>query len=106
VVLRDVTIEYVKDDPALKAEHRPLPAWGLTARNLNQFCLENVRLRSVEAQTRPAIILEKVRAVTIDGYRSTPHQGEGAAIVMNEVGSRDLRDVGWPPIQPTCNACG
>ncbi len=104
LVLRDISIEYGKDDPALKAEHRSLPAWGLTARNLKELHLENVRLSSVEPQTRPLMILDDIQSVSVDGLRSAPYSGDGASIVMNRVPQHEMHDIGSQLLEPRCTS--
>ncbi|MCX6629626.1 MAG: glycosyl hydrolase family 28-related protein [Candidatus Solibacter sp.] len=106
VVLRDINIEYTKDDPALKAEHRPLPAWGLTARHLKNLLFENVRLTALERDWRPMMILDDIEDVSVDGMRFPPTAGEGASIVMNNVRRQEIRDAGAALLDARCTALG
>jgi hypothetical protein len=102
VVLRDISIEYGKDDKTLKTEHRALPAWGLTARHLKDLLLENVRMTAVEQDGRPVMILDDVSKVSVDGLRTSPPVGDGAVIVMNNVPQQEIRDAGVSLLDPRC----
>ena len=102
VVLRDISIEYGKDDKTLKAEHRALPAWGLTARNLKELLLESLRMTAVEQDGRPFMILNDVSKVSVDGLRTSPPVGDGAVMVMNNVPQQEIRDAGVPLLDPRC----
>ncbi len=78
VCLRDVSLEFSgggKLDPtrsevrAPGVDARPLPAWGLYARNLESLELQNVRLSVARDDARPAIIAEHVGTLDLDGLR-------------------------------------
>lgn len=101
VVLRDINIEYGKDDKKLQAEHRALPAWGLSARHLKALQLDNVRLSALERDGRPMMILDDIEEVTVNGLRFPPTP-EGPSIVMNNVRQQDIRDAGAELIEPQC----
>jgi hypothetical protein len=101
VVLRDINIEYGKDDKKLPAEHRSLPAWGLSARHLQNLQLDNVRLTALERDGRPMMILDDIAEVTVNGLRFPPTP-EGPSIVMNNVRRQDIRDAGADLIEPQC----
>jgi hypothetical protein len=48
---------------------RPLPAWGLYVRNVTSLNLSNVRLDVLKPDSRPAIILDGVDGLDVDGLR-------------------------------------
>lgn len=73
---------------------RPLPAWGLFARRVEDLRLENVRLSSdVRAET-PPILCEDVRRMEVDGLRCPPG---GKPSILTRVESLTARDA-EPPL--------
>jgi hypothetical protein len=48
---------------------RPLPAWGLNARQVASLNLSNVRLDVEKEDARPAIILDGIESLDLDGLR-------------------------------------
>lgn len=104
VVLRDVNVEYSRDDPSLKAEHRPLPAWGLVARNLTRLLIENVRLSAAEPSGRPVLMAEDVEKLTLNHLRTVPQRGEEAALVLNRVQTEENLEVGGLVVTPRCSS--
>jgi hypothetical protein len=46
----------------------PIPAYGLYARNCRGLTLQNVRLEVSAAEMRPAVILERVEDVAVNGF--------------------------------------
>jgi hypothetical protein len=78
VSLRDVEVEFTGGGTAEQAaaqvksprvDARPLPAWGLYARNVKQLDLENVRLGAEKDDARPAVIAEDVETLAVDQLR-------------------------------------
>lgn len=74
VVLRDVSIEHAGGGTreqaamALKSppvDARPLPAWGLYARNVKRLELDNVRLRCATKDLRPLIACEGLEQLAL-----------------------------------------
>jgi hypothetical protein len=48
---------------------RPLPAWGLYARNVKRLDLENVRLGVENDDRRPSVLAEDVETLAVDQLR-------------------------------------
>jgi hypothetical protein len=78
VTLRDVDVEFTgggtEKDAAIEVKSpgvdaRPLPAWGLYARNLKQLDLQDVRLGVDKVDARPVMIAEDVGTLVLDGVR-------------------------------------
>jgi len=93
VCLRDVSMEFTGGgavDPARPevrapgVDARPLPAWGLYARNVQALQMENVRLGVVKDDARPALIAEHVGTIDLDTLKLP--RGALAPLVMNDVG--------------------
>jgi hypothetical protein len=94
VVLRDVQVEYaggrtawapeqVVEGPGVDA--RPLPAWGIYARNVEALTLEDVRLSLTSDDLRPAIIADRVDRLSLDGFKFTLVPGVSQPIVTTNV---------------------
>jgi hypothetical protein len=97
VVLRDVSAEFTGGGTAEQAarpvrspgiDARPLPAWGLFARNVGELVLDGVRLRLASADARPALRCQGVRRLALDGLRHDARPAPGAAgpLVLEDVG--------------------
>ncbi len=96
VAVRDATIEYAgggRADQAAKAvtrpgtDARPLPAWGVYARNVRKLTLGDVRLDVTEPDARPVIMAEQVAELELDSVKyPAPPQGT-TAIATNGVGT-------------------
>lgn len=78
VLLRNIQIEYsgggtdeLADRPVTGpgVDARPLPAWGLYARNVNTLTLEDVRLGVRNNDARPVLFAERVDSLTLDNTR-------------------------------------
>ena len=78
VSLRDVDVEFTgggtEKDAAIEVKSpgvdaRPLPAWGLYARNVKQLDVQNVRLRVEQDDARPVMIAERVGTLVVDDVR-------------------------------------
>ena len=100
IILRDITVEYTGGGraasplPAVKApgvDVRPLPAWGLYVRHVQNLELDQVRLRFEKPDTRPAFLLEKVGEAWFDqvSVRQTPETL--APLITTNVGKVHLR---------------
>jgi hypothetical protein len=96
VCLRDVSLEFTGGgviDPARTevrapgVDARPLPAWGLYARNVETLQLENVRLGVAKDDARPALIAEHVGTIDLDALKLP--RGGLAPVVLNDV--REVR---------------
>ena len=100
VVLRGATIEYRGGGQASQAKERvrgpgvdcrPLPAWGVYARNVERLTLEDVRLSLTGEDFRPVVMAEGVQRLDLDGLRFTPVAGVTQPLVTNSVESVFLR---------------
>ena len=94
LVLRDVQVEYSGGGKAWPAEQivegpgvdaRPLPAWGLYARNVQTLTLEDVRLSLASDDARPVLYAERVERLHLDGFKFTRVDGVTNALVTNAV---------------------
>lgn len=92
VVLRDVSMEFTGGGTPEQArmevrspgvDARPLPAWGVYARNVRNLIVENVRLTLQKEDARPAIRAEQVQAMTIDSLKYPA----GATLDLKDVGA-------------------
>jgi hypothetical protein len=76
VVLRNVQVEFAGGGSAWTnsavrgpgVDTRPLPAWGLYARNVERLTLEDVRLSLARDDTRPVVHAERVGQLTLDQF--------------------------------------
>lgn len=75
VVVRDANIEFTGGGKAWPVEQtvkgpgvdaRPLPAWGVYARNVERLTLEDVRLSVANEDQRPVIFADAVRELRLD----------------------------------------
>ena len=78
VVLRDVSVEFAGGGTAAQARQnarapgrgvRPLPAWGLYARHVEQLVCEDIRLSLAKADPRPVLVADDVKHLTLDNLR-------------------------------------
>jgi polygalacturonase len=78
VVLRNAAIEFAGGGTAEQGRQtvkgpgvdaRPLPGWGIYARNVQQFTVEDVRLSLAKDDLRPVIKAEGVERLTLDNLR-------------------------------------
>ncbi|MFI5379077.1 MAG: glycoside hydrolase family 28 protein [Tepidisphaerales bacterium] len=78
VTLRDVNLSFTGGGTAEQAklvvksppvDARPLPAWGLYARNVKHLDLQNVRLTLDAADARPMAICDGVDRLTLDTFK-------------------------------------
>jgi hypothetical protein len=76
VVLRNVHAEFTGGGNAWTnnavrgpgVDARPLPAWGMYARNVQTLTLEDVRLSLANDDLRPVVIAERVEHMNLDGF--------------------------------------
>jgi hypothetical protein len=103
VSLRDVSMTFVAGSDEAQAvrtaskpgvDVRPLPAWGLFARNVDRLDLDNVRLRLEGRDSRPAFIAENVRRLELDRLQF-PRE------LVQPIRLRDVRAVQTPTIAQT-----
>ena len=95
VVLRQATIEFAGGGTADQAkivvkgpgvDARPLPAWGVYARNVEHLQLEDVRLSVRNEDLRPAIAADTVGTLTLDNVRLAPTESVPESITAVRVG--------------------
>jgi len=95
VVLRDVRVEFAGGGKASQASEsvkgpgvdaRPLPAWGLYARNVQTLTLEDARFILTSDDLRPAINADRVDRLTLDGFKFTRVPGVTMPFVTTNVG--------------------
>ncbi len=97
VVLRNIHAEFTGGgSPASAAGNRargpgldcrPLAAWGLSARRVEQLTLEDVHLSLATPDSRPAIELEEVTRATLNGVRHAGAEGGTNGLSLRQVGS-------------------
>lgn len=94
VVFRNVTVEFDGGGKAEQAKQpvrgpgvdaRPLPAWGLYARNVERLTLEDVRLSLGSDDFRPVVHAEKVQTLTLDNVRYPKVAGVTEPVVTTNV---------------------
>jgi polygalacturonase len=99
VVVRDANIEFTGGGSTEQARQpvrspgvdaRPLPAWGIYARNVQDLTLEDVRLDIAKADLRPVLMADRVENLTIDNVRFPRVQGVSEPIVTRQV--RELKN--------------
>jgi len=80
VVLRNVRVEFDGGGTADDAKRqvrgpgvdvRPLPVWGLYARNLGQLTLEDVRFSLAKDDLRPVALVDRVQRLNLDNFQFT-----------------------------------
>lgn len=94
VVLQNVQVEFVggekpwPDDKFVRrpgVDVRPLPAWGLYARNVQYLTMENVRLSPASEDFRPVIQAERIEHFHLNNVNYPHVRGVSNAIVTKEV---------------------
>ena len=68
---------------------RPLPAWGLCARNVDTLQLVDIRLSCVKDDLRHAIVCDGVKHLTLDDVRFPRVAGAADPLVLEDVGHLD-----------------
>jgi len=101
VVFRNANIEFSGGGKAEQGKQlvrapgvdvRPLPAWGLYARNVERLTLEDVRLSVATDDFRPVIKAEKVQQLNLEGCKFTPSTEGKEPFVLTDVGKFTVRD--------------
>ncbi|MGO8702066.1 MAG: glycoside hydrolase family 28 protein [Limisphaerales bacterium] len=99
VVLRNVEVEYNGGGKAWPADQkvgapsvdaRPLPAWGLYARNVQTLSLQEARFSLSANDYRPVIKADRVERLDVSGFNYTPVPGVSEAVVTNSPGNGRL----------------
>lgn len=70
---------------------RPLPAWGVYARNVRQLTLEDVRLSLEKEDMRPVVMAEDVGTLTLDNVKFTGDPAVPKPLQTTNVGEIVLR---------------
>lgn len=95
VVIRNAQIEFAGGGTAAQAQQpvkgpgvdaRPLPAWGLYARNVQKLTLEDVRFSLAADDFRPVISADRVERLNLDGFKFTRVPGVAEPMVTTNVG--------------------
>jgi polygalacturonase len=94
LVLRNIHAEFTGGGEASQAHQavkkpsfdvRPLPAWGLYAKNVQQLTLEDVRLSLATDDLRPVVIADGVEKLRIDDFKYPALPGVPIAIFTTNV---------------------
>jgi len=64
---------------------RPLPAWGLYARNVQTLTLEDVRFSLSAEDSRPVVYADRVQQLILDDFKFPRVPGVAEPIVTNNV---------------------
>ena len=100
VVIRNANIEFTGGGKADQAKQpvkgpgvdaRPLPSWGVYARNVQQLTLEDVRLSLAKEDFRPAVMTENVGRLNLENFKYTRVPGVEQAVVTNSLGKLNIR---------------
>jgi hypothetical protein len=99
IVLRNVRVEFNGGGTTEDAKRqirgpgvdvRPLPAWGLYARNVEQLTLEDVRFSLAKDDLRPVATIDGVQRLNLDNFRFTHLPGVTEPLVTTNVGKLNL----------------
>jgi len=94
VALRNASIEFAGGGNAEQARQtvkgpgvdaRPLPAWGVYARNVEQLTLQDVRLSVARDDFRPVLLADRVERLSLDNLRFTRVPGVADPISLTNV---------------------
>jgi polygalacturonase len=94
LVLRNIHAEFTGGGETSQAHQavkkpsfdvRPLPAWGLYAKNVQQLTLEDVRLSLATDDLRPVVIADGVEKLRIDDFKYPALPGVPIAIFATNV---------------------
>jgi polygalacturonase len=105
VVFRNVSLEFTGGGTAEQAkapvtppgvDARPLPAWGIYARNVERLALEGVRLTCVTDDLRPAMAAADVQRIQFSDFRFTEVLAVKEPVVLTNVPAFDRK--GGDPI--------
>lgn len=108
VILRDVDLEFAgggkvnevsQDVRAPGVDARPLPAWGLYARNVQNLVLEDVRLTCRQPDQRPVMICEDVNDLTLDSFRFPSWRDRATSIILRQVDRLRLENTDTSVVQ-------
>jgi hypothetical protein len=100
VVIRDASIEFLGGGKIEQAtqpvkgpgvDARPLPAWGIYARNVDRLSLEDVRLSLATDDLRPVVLADAVQHLTLDTIKYPEISGASPPLVKTNVFKLDHR---------------
>ena len=106
VVLRNAQLEFAgggrvwADGEAVKGpgvDARPLPAWGLYARNVDKLTVEDVRLSTLAEDTRPVVFAEQVKRLRLDNFRFMENPQVKRTLQTNAVERLELEQTKLKP---------
>jgi len=101
VVVRNAHIEFIGGGTAEQARQlvngpgvdaRPLPSWGVFARNVEQLKFEDVRFGLATEDFRPVVFAERVERMNFDNFRFTRVPGVTEPLITTNVGKLLLRE--------------
>jgi polygalacturonase len=94
-VVRNATIEFTGGGTAEQAKSairspgvdpRPLPAWGIYARNAENITFEDLRFSLGNDDFRPVVLADNVKELTLDNFKFPSIEGVAQPIVSTNVG--------------------
>lgn len=100
VVIRNASIEFIGGGKAEQptqpvkgpgVDARPLPAWGIYARNIDQLTVEDVRLSLTTDDLRPVVFADSVQHLTLDNFKFPVVSGVAQPVVTTNVLKLDRR---------------
>jgi hypothetical protein len=77
VKIKNVSVEFAGGGTAEQAKQqvkgpgvdaRPLPAWGIYARNVNSLSLSDIHLDLAKPDERPVVVADKVQTLTLQRF--------------------------------------
>lgn len=100
VVLRNAHIEFAgqagtppqQPVQAPGVDARPLPPWGIYARNLQRLTVEDVRLSLTQDDLRPVILADTVASLNLDQFKFTRVTGAAPPLLATNVARVNLRE--------------
>jgi polygalacturonase len=100
VVFRDANVEFIGGGTAEQARQpvnapgadaRPLPAWGVYARNVEKLTFEDVRLSLAKDDYRPVVLADGVKQLNFDNFKFAHVEGVTESLVATNVGKINIR---------------
>jgi hypothetical protein len=100
VVVRNASIEFLGGGKAEQAgqpvkgpgvDARPLPAWGVYARNVEQLTLQDVCLNLTQDDLRPVLSADTLQHLVLDNFRFTEVKGVAQPLITTNVLQLDRR---------------
>ena len=106
VVLRNANIEYAGGGTAEQGKQqvkgpgvdaRPLPAWAVYGRNVQQLTLQDVRLSVARPDLRPVFAVQQVGRLALDNVRFDHCEGAPDPVLSTNLGKLELRQTELKP---------